>query len=170
MPVTSIARPTDTPLARLTAPELFLITSTRLWVAPYRHPSVALPDWQEGFASAQLDQGATASFDTLIRIVAASSRSALDIRWHCCPHLGEAESCLLLCLALWQRKRFNESLAFVANWLSPPAARVAIDPGEKLAVSLLKAGLIVPFGGPENHNPGSQDVVETLERGSRLIH
>jgi hypothetical protein len=34
MPLPLIARPTDTPLARLTATELFLVTSTRLWVAP----------------------------------------------------------------------------------------------------------------------------------------
>ena len=170
MRVPSIARPTDTPLAKLTAPELFMITSTRLWVAPYRHPSVALPGWREGFANAQLDQNAAASFDTLIRIVAASSRTALDIRWHCCPHLGEAESFLLLCLALWQRKRFNESLAFVGQWLSPPAARVVIDPGDRLAIALLKVGLIVPLGCLESEFPGTEETAQTQERGSRLIH
>jgi len=170
MPLPLIARPTDTPLARLTAAELLLIASTRLWVAPYRRPEIALPDWQEGFASAHLDPNATRAFDTLIRIVAASSRSALDIRWHCCPLLGEAESFMLNCLGLWQRKRFNESYAFVSQWLSPPAARVAIDPGEKLAVSLLRAGLVVPVGCPEMESPATEDFKLTPGQGSQLIH
>jgi hypothetical protein len=169
MLASSIARPVDTPLARLTAPELFVITSIRLWVAPFRHPSTALPDWQEGFHCANLDQDATASFDTLIRIVAASSRRNLDIRWHCCPHLGEAESCLLHCLALWQRKRLNESLMFMAQWLSPPAARVALEPGKRLAASLLKVGLIVPLDCSETET-SAEDVALTSEQGSRLVH
>jgi hypothetical protein len=169
MRIPSTAHPVNTPLARLTAAEMFLITSARLWVAPYRHPSIVVPDWQEGFACAHLDENATASFDTLIRIVAASSRSALDIRWHCCPHLGEAESCLLHCLALWQRKRLNESLMFIAQWLSPPAARVALDPGKRLAASLLGAGLIVPLDCSETE-ASAEDVALTSEQGSRLVH
>jgi hypothetical protein len=106
----------------------------------------------------------------LIRIVAASSRSALDIRWHCCPLLGEAESFLLHCLALWQRKRFCESYALVSQWLSPPAARVAIDPGETLAISLLRAGLIVPVGCPETESPATQEFKLTPNQSSQLIH
>ena len=167
--VPSIARAIDTPLARLTAAELFLITSTRLWVMPYRQRQAGLPDWQEGFVCARLDPDASGSFDTLIRIMAASSPNALDIRWHCCPHLGEAESLLLLCLALWQRKRFHESYTFVAQWLSPPAARVAIDPGERFAASLLKAGLIVPFGCSETE-ASAEDVALTSGQGSHRVH
>ncbi len=116
MPVTSIARPTDTPLARLTAPELFLITSTRLWVAPYRHPSVALPDWQEGFASAQLDQRCDGivryadphrgGVEQNARSISAGIAAPISARRN--PSCSFASRC-------WQRKRFNESLAFVAQ-------------------------------------------------------
>ena len=159
----------DTPLARLTAPELFVITSVRLWVAPFRHPSIAVPDWQEGFHYANLDQAAAPSFDTLIRIIAASSRRNLDVRWHCCPLLGEAESRLLYSIALLQRKRLDESYAFISEWLSPPAARVALDPGERLAISLLKAGLAVPLGRLETE-PSAENAAHPAEQEPRLLH
>lgn len=136
----------ETPLlCSLTASEQFVLTAARLWVMPYRDSNQSGPEWRDGFAAAGLDEMASMSFDLLMRSIAATRCTNLDIRWPCCLRLGGDEVCLIDCLGLLQHDRKREAALRLAVWLSPAATRLAYAPADRLAGLLGAVGLALPL-------------------------
>ncbi|MCW5773011.1 MAG: hypothetical protein KIT16_15315, partial [Rhodospirillaceae bacterium] len=115
----------DTPMAALRTAELFIVASSRLWVAALRDPAAGVPDWQPGFRAAAIDAYGAAGFDRLFSIIAGNALRPLDIRCPRCPRLGADEAHLIHLLGLLQEHRADEAAAMLAEWLPPAAARAA---------------------------------------------
>ena len=54
MLASSVTRAANTPLLRLSTPEVFVVMSMRLWFSSQLNPDVGVADWREGFDRAQL--------------------------------------------------------------------------------------------------------------------
>ena len=129
--------------ASLSPAEGFVVTVLRLWAAPYKQPDVQHPDWREGFAAAGADE-AQQPFDTLFRIVVASSTRALDVRCLRCPNIGEDEVAFLTMVRMLQRHRWAEVETLLADWLPDETTRPALAQATLFATAIAAAGLILP--------------------------
>jgi hypothetical protein len=135
---------TDAHLIALRTAELLVVSSMRLWAAPYRDPAGDHSGWQQGFAAARIDGDGLAGFDVLFRIIVAAHRRCLDVRCLRNGRLGRDEALMLQLVGVLQRARIDDALAILAEWLSPAAVHVALLPAQRFAAGLAEAGLLIP--------------------------
>lgn len=161
---------TDTPLTRLQTPELFLLSSLRLWMAAFVDPAGQHPDWREGMTAAGVEHRGVPAFEGFWRILAAEPLRALDLRCPTCPGLGEDEGRFLQAVQLLQARCYDEALATLADWLPPAALRKAILPLRALARCLGEAGLTLPDRRSRPALPRGSLVGTCADRGLHLLH
>lgn len=134
----------ETPLSALHTPELFLLTTLRLWVREHAHPKTCPGNWRDGFAAAGIGPFGISAFGALMGgVVAATPGRPLDMRCLCCQVLGRDEAALLTLVSALQKCRPANAQAILADWLPPAAIRFALPAAEGLAAALAKAGLVV---------------------------
>jgi hypothetical protein len=147
-------------LAELASPEVFVISSLRLWALPHCDPAREYPDWERGFVQAGLGVLAASSFEALCRIIASAAPSGLSIHPMSCGHLGQDEARLLHTLWLLQRSRLAHAHVHLQDWCCPTAARLAIGPACTLALIMQSQHMLVTF-----HEPRTVDL-----HARQLIH
>lgn len=136
---------TDMPIQELLTAELLLVSTLRLWVAPYRDPEPVGADWRRGFEVARLPERASLAFDGLLRVLAIGAVRSLDIRCRRCPALGEDEALLLQLVALLQHARWGEAEAVLEDWLPTRIVPLALSPAKALATTLAAGGFVIPL-------------------------
>jgi hypothetical protein len=160
---------TDAHLIELRTAELFVVTSMRLWAAPYRDPAGDHPEWQYGFAAARIGGDGVVGFDTLFRILVAAHRRCFDVRCLRNGRLGQDEALLLQLVGLLQRGRIDEALTVLAEWLPPAAVHMALLPAQRFAAALAEVGLLIPDHRPETARLAPYAMAHG-DRGFALVH
>jgi hypothetical protein len=160
---------TDAHLIELRTAELFIVTSVRLWAAPYRDPDGDHPAWQPGFAAARIAGEGVTGFDTLFRVIVAAHNRCLDVRCLRCGRLGADEALLLQLVGLLQQTMIDEALAILADWLPPTAVHMALLPAQHFAAALADAGLRIPDHRQEAVRPSAYAMAHG-DRGFALLH
>lgn len=138
------AYPSETPLQRLSAAELFVVCTLRFWVADYRDGDCEYASWRRGFAHARISGEGAEGFDALLWVIAASARRTLDVRDVRCPKLGDDEARLLQLTGSLQQDRLAEAVAVLSDWLPPAGVRLALGPAQRLASALAERALRIP--------------------------
>ena len=138
------AYPAETPLQRLCAVELFVVCTSRFWVADYRDDDCEYVSWRRGFAHAGISEEGAEGFDALLWVIAASARRTLDVRDVRCPRVGDDEAWLLQLVGSLQRDRLAEAVAILSDWLLPTGVRLALGPAQRLASALAGRALRIP--------------------------
>src|ERR1700761_951821 len=67
-------------LSELSAPEVFVVSSLRLWLLPHCCPTLSYPDWRMGFARAGIRCAGALGFNTFCGILATSATEPLQVR------------------------------------------------------------------------------------------
>jgi len=161
---------TDTPIATLRTPELFLLSALRLWIAALVDPQGGHADWREGMAAAGIEPQGVPAFDGFWRIVSAAPLRELDLRCPTCPRLGEDEAWFLQAVQLLQARCYDRALAILADWLPSAAWRQAILPLRALARTLSEAGLTLPDRRTLPALPRGAVIGTCADRGLHLVH
>jgi len=170
----SPAYETDTPLDRLRTPELFLLSTLRLWIAGAVDPEGRHPRWSEGCHVAGLRPAAVTGFDAFWRLMAAAPRrpghAPLDLRCPTCPRLGADEAWFLQAVQALQAGEDRATVAILARWLPPAAQRLALPPLMALAAGLLEAELALPDRARLPALPAGTLTTACPDRGLGLVH
>jgi len=165
---------TDTPLDRLRTPELFLLSTLRLWIAGAVDPEGRHPSWSQGCHAAGLRPTAVTGFDAFWRLMAAVPRrpgqEALDLRCPTCPRLGADEAWFLQAVQALQAGEDRATAGIIARWLPPAALRLALPPLLALAQGLLEADLALPDRLRLPLSANGMATAPCSDRGLNLIH
>ncbi len=138
----------DIALAELGSPEIFIVSSLRLWALPHCDPAREYPDWERGFVQAGLGVLAASSFEALCRTIAAAAPTGLSIHRMNCGHLGEDEARVLNTLFLLQSSRLAHAYSHLSGWCRTTAARLAIGPASTLALIMQSQHMLVSYHMP----------------------
>lgn len=135
------------PLHGLSAAELFVVASVRLWVVDVsktRADPSDWPDWRRGMTVAGLDGEAIAAFDIAMRVIGLTAREPLPVCPPACPRLGRGEAMVLSALALAQDDDRGGLEWQLAGMLCPTGVRIARWPLAQLSGALAEVGLTLP--------------------------
>jgi hypothetical protein len=168
-----IAYTPNMPLSELSAPEIFVVSSVRLWMLPHCCPSMEYPDWRAGFARAGISCAGALGFNTFCWILATSTSEPLQVRALHCTHLGEHEAWLLEIVSLLQSNKRSPAEVLLARRCARSGARLALAPIEAFANALAsqRLWLAFRFDLPEVlTNSRQRERVPLVETGSAMIH
>lgn len=134
----------DIELSALTTAERLLVGTLRLFALPSSSRRRDEADWSRGLAAAGVGDRGIAAFHRIFAVVATAGSRPLDVHRLACAVLGADEARLLQVIGLLQRGSRDGALAILSDWLPMAPARLATAAAGDLAMTLAKAGLIVP--------------------------
>ena len=160
-------------LSELSAPEVFVVSSLRLWLLPHCCPTLSYPDWRMGFARAGIRCAGALGFNTFCGILATSATEPLQVRSLECPHLGEHEAWLLEIISLLQSNLRSSAEVLLARRCARSGARLALPPVEAFADALAaqRLWLSFKFDAPDALSRFQQrERIAVAERGAVTVH
>jgi hypothetical protein len=154
----------------LSAAELLLVATLRLYALQCRDPAGDHPDWRDGLRAAVIAECGVPAFNALFNIISVAALRPLDVRCpHCC-FLGEDEANFLRLEGLMQRAQTEAAAAILASWLPNSAARMAMLPAQGLANAMLRGGLIIPMWNTKPEAPQNNRLASACaDRGLALL-
>jgi predicted glycoside hydrolase/deacetylase ChbG (UPF0249 family) len=120
--------------------EQFTVWALRKWVAVMKSGDKDDAVLQEAFAQARIGE-AFASFDYLMRIVAASAKRTIDVRCVVCHAVSLDETIILGMIEARQQGDAVSTHMYLDDWIPPAAARVAFAPVTCVAETMEQGGL-----------------------------
>jgi hypothetical protein len=159
----------EMPLAGFKTPELFLLTTLRLWLAAQRHATA--PDWRRGLAAAGLAEDGAPDFDMTLRILVAGVRT-LDSRAANHPRLSADEARLLCLFGALQHGDTGEAVAILQAWLPSKPLRWLMRYARSFVGVMASQRLILPNRTAEirPHFALRSSASAFLDLGSVLLH